>query len=599
VLAIGNWQAMATTSTTDTIGTVRSRSERYDAIERGLRLWSGVVLFLFVLTHLLNHAVGIAGVDAMTAVQDYRVWLWRTLIGSVLLYGAALLHILFVTKRLISRRTWRMPATEAMQIALGFAIPLLLYEHVIGTRYVAEFHGVNDTYAATLRFLWPAKGVMHTVLLLVVWVHGVLGLYYALRAKSWFPRARETLLILAVVIPLAALAGFVAGGREALELGHEGANWTEAQRAAALVALRYTNYGLLVFAAGLTVLIIGLAAKRRLGKRVPIRYLGHGLIELPRGSTILEGSREVGIPHPSLCGGRARCSTCRVLITEGADTLAAPGQAESAMLKRIAAPSRVRLACQIRPERPISLQILLPIDTEEGNVDWSDEAMKWGTAREATVLFVDLRSFQSLTRTQLPYDLVALLNRFISEMRQATAAHGGRPALYLSDGLMAVFGLNGERGAGSRNAIAAARDMQRAMIAMNEELHAALSIPLRIGIGIHTGPVVIARVGDDAHGYSMTALGETVTYASQLEAATKAQLCDTLMSEATLRAAGRRSAKAEARLVRIGGQSEPIKAFALEDTDAPDTGAEDADGTADGAEDQPATTDQVTASATS
>lgn len=559
---------MANTQTAQhDLSAVRSRSERYDAIERGLRLWSGLILFAFVLTHLLNHAVGIAGIDAMTMVQEHRVWLWRTLIGSVLLYGAAAVHIFFVSKRLVSRRTWRMPATEAMQIALGFSIPLLLYKHVIGTRYVSEYFDVNDTYAATLRLLWPAEAWTQTILVLVVWAHGVLGLYYVLRSKSWFPRAREPLLMIVVIIPLAALAGFVAASREALELAHEGANWTPEQYNGAIDALRLSNWMLLIFAAALTALIFGLAVKRRVGRRVPIRYLGHGLIDLPRGSTVLEGSREVGIPHPSLCGGRARCSTCRVLVTDGADTLPPPGQAEAAMLKRIAAPSRVRLACQIRPDRPISLQILLPIDTAEGNVDWSDEGMKWGTSREATVLFVDLRSFQSLTRTQLPYDLVALLNRFISEMRQATAAHGGRNALYLSDGLMAVFGLAGERGAGSRNAIAAARDMQRAIDAMNEELYAALSIPLRIGIGIHTGPVVVARIGDDAHGYAMTALGDTVTFASQLETATKTELCDALISEAALNAAGRRATNAKSRLVRVGGQSDPIKAYALEDTD--------------------------------
>ncbi|MEO1720044.1 MAG: 2Fe-2S iron-sulfur cluster-binding protein, partial [Pseudomonadota bacterium] len=294
--------------------------------------------------------------------------------GSIILYGAAIVHVALVSKRIIGRRTWRMPAQEALQIVLGLAIPILLYEHAIGTRYVSSFAGVNDTYAATLVLLYPGKFIWQTALVLVVWGHGVVGIHYAIRAKSWYPRWRETLLVLAVLIPVLSIAGFVAGAREALEIGHAGARWNDAQIAAFLEASRYVNLGLFGFAGALGVGIGALALTRRLGQKVTVRYSGHGLIKLPRGSTLLEGSRQNSIPHPSLCGGRARCSTCRVLIKSGGENLPPPNAAEARMLKRISAPPRVRLACQIRPKSKLKVQILLPLDAAAGDSDMGNAA---------------------------------------------------------------------------------------------------------------------------------------------------------------------------------------------------------------------------------
>ena len=158
------------------------------AWERTIRLWAGVVLFVFVATHILNHAVGVFGVDAMTAVQGWRVAIWRSWPGTALLYGAAFLHILLALKRIVERRTWRMPLREAVQIALGLAIPVLIYEHIIGTRYLAEFHSLDDSYLATLRQLWPSLAWTQVLLLLVTWVHGIIGLHYTWRSMSWYPR---------------------------------------------------------------------------------------------------------------------------------------------------------------------------------------------------------------------------------------------------------------------------------------------------------------------------------------------------------------------------------------------------------------------------
>lgn len=540
----------------------RLRTVDTTAWERSLRLWAGIVLLIFVTMHLLNHAVGIFGVDAMETGQKLRIAIWRTWLGTGLLYGAAIVHFVLAVKRIVQRRTWRMPVQEAMQIALGLAIPLLVYEHVIATRYLAEFGGFIDRYRAELPLLWPGKAYAQIALILVVWLHGMIGLHYLLRTKSWYPRVRDLGLVVAVAIPMLAIAGFISGARESIGLDWEQYRWSDEQIAMFIETSRQTNLALLLGAGLIVAMIAGLEVYRRVGGNVVLRYTGHGDVRMSRGLTLLEASRSNGIPHPSLCGGRGRCSTCRVLVVQGIETLDPPNPVEKALLTRISAPPRVRLACQIRPKRDLTVQVVLPVEASSGQLDWNDEAYKSGVEQTATVLFVDLRAFDRLTETQQPFDLVVLLNRFVEEMRQAIEGHGGQVTLYLTDGIMAVFGKSGHR-SGSRSAIAAARDMLKSADILQEEFSAALPQPLRIGIGMHTGPVVMARVGDEEHGYMVSALGETVTIASRLEAATKELLTDCLVSRDTLQAAGLPIPSTEHREIHMVSRGEPIIAYPL------------------------------------
>ena len=104
------------------------------AWEREARLWSGIVLFVFVTMHLLNHALGVFGVAVMEAVQGPRVAIWQSAPGTILLYGALLAHIVLTLKRIARRRFARLPRDEAVQILLGILIPYLMLDHVVGTR---------------------------------------------------------------------------------------------------------------------------------------------------------------------------------------------------------------------------------------------------------------------------------------------------------------------------------------------------------------------------------------------------------------------------------------------------------------------------------
>ena len=181
--------------------------------------------------------------------------------------------------------------------------------------------------------------------------------------------------------------------------------------------------------------------------------------------------------------------------------------------------------------------------------------------RDLTVMVADLRAFSALSERQLPQELIGLLNRFFDEMSQAITAHEGRIDAFYGDGFMAVFGLEGTPARAAQAAIAAAADIVRAVEALNREFGAALPLPLRIGIGIHTGNAIIGAVGNDNLGRREITVGETVMIASQLESATRRVLADVVVSDDTIRTAARTYPGTTALKVAIKGREVPLAAF--------------------------------------
>jgi adenylate cyclase len=156
------------------------------------------------------------------------------------------------------------------------------------------------------------------------------------------------------------------------------------------------------------------------------------------------------------------------------------------------------------------------------------------------------------------------MNRFIQEMAQAAEAHGGRVDTFAADGLIAIFGLAGEAGNGAASAIRSARDMLKSVEGLNLEFGAALTLPLRVGIGIHSGPAVIARIGDAERGMRLVALGDTVSIAGRLEAATKDYLTDCLISEEAVYRSGLTLPRQSGKNLHIVGRDKPILLYSLE-----------------------------------
>jgi len=503
-------------------------------MRRIVHLSCGLVMLTYVTSHLLNHAFGVISLGAVEAARPWLVGPWTTPAGILVLLSAALTHIGLALWTTYVRRSLAMPAWQWTQLVLGLSIPFLLVQHALATAGGGLRFDLKPSYAYVLAVFWkfaPEKGWLQAALLIIAWTHACVGLHHWLKFKSWYDRALPYLFGLAVALPVAALLGFVAGGFAVRERAADPA-WV----ADMLAAIRYPGSTLDAFVGGWArlwqvsfALLIAAAfggravrlwvQKRRPGARV-LYPTGHSVI-VPPGGTILETSRAAHIPHASVCGGRGRCSTCRVRVLRGAESLAPALPPETKVLHRLMLAPDVRLACQARPtaNAEIEIELLLPPDVKAKD---ALEVPRFAHGEEAdiAVLFADLRGFTKLSENRLPYDVVFLLNRYFASMGTAITGAGGRVDKFIGDGVMALFGIDGGAEAGCRSAIRAARRMAEELDTLNRLLGHDLAEPLRIGIGIHVGPAIVGHMGyGEASG--VTAIGDTVNTASRLEAMTK------------------------------------------------------------------------------
>src|SRR6202030_2834805 len=251
---------------------------------------------------------------------------------------------------------------------------------------------------------------------------------------------------------------------------------------------------------------------------------------------VLEASRMGGIPHASVCGGRGRCSTCRIKVAGPDEAIPPPAPEEVKVLQRVGAAPDVRLACQLRPHGDLRVTPLLP-STAQARDGFRRPGYLHGAEREILILFGDLRAFTKLSEQKLPYDLVFLLNQYFAEMGHAVEGAGGRIDKFIGDGVMALFVLDRGVEAGCREALIAAKDMALRIQSLNRALIHDIPEPLRIGIGIHTGPAIVGEMGYGT-AVSLTAVGDSVNTASRVESLTKTYACELVISEAVALRAG-------------------------------------------------------------
>ncbi|WP_245504073.1 adenylate/guanylate cyclase domain-containing protein [Lichenihabitans psoromatis] len=493
------------------------------------RLVSGLILFAFATAHFFNHALGLVSLDAMLTFDDWRIAIDRSIIGSIVLLAALLIHVALATWKMVRRRTLRLPIAEWAQIVLGFAIPIFLLPHIVNTRVAATAFGVSDTYSYELARIWPASFVPQSVLLLLVWIHGCLGLHFWLRSTPLYRRLAPLLLAIAVLLPFAALAGSSVQGRiiEAairdpaqLQALKAETHWPDERASASIQSVRedaQNGYVVGLFAIAAAV-ALGLAVSQR-AKRIQVQYVGGPLVRTELGPTLLEISRRNKIPHLSTCGGRGRCSTCRVLVLSGGAEAAPPSDAERKTLKTIGAADNVRLACQLRPSAAITIMPLLKSATTEQRLPAMAEA-DTAAERELAVLFVDMRGFTALTESRLPFDVIYILNQFFGTVGGPIHANDGWITNYAGDGLIALFGDPAGLAATCRSAMVAAAEIDRALSALNERLVNEMRQPLRIAMGLHAGPHVLGRVGYGEKP-AISVVGLAMNVASRLEAMAK------------------------------------------------------------------------------
>jgi adenylate cyclase len=543
---------------------------------RQVRIATGVVLLIYLTTHFINHSLGLISLDAMEAGRRVFLAVWRNPIGTIVLYGSLLIHFVFALQALYARRRLNLRTYEWAQLLLGLSVPFLLALHLFGTRVVHELYGIDDTYSYALLVYWvfkPLVAVQQTVLFTVAWLHGCIGLHYYLRLKSGYDRAFPYLYAVALLIPAFGLLGFVVGARTAAALAENQA-WLDrvlaragAPNDAALALVDNGPPVVWAILAAAIALVLVLRLVRRWNERrrglIRITYPGNRKLEIASGPTILDISRLNDIPHASVCGGRGRCSTCRVRIVTGLDRLDPPQPAETAVLERVGAPPNVRLACQTRPTEDVEIVPLLPpnVGPRAGH---GRPGYLQGREREIVILFADLRAFTQFAENKLPYDVVFLLNRYFRAMGTAVEDAGGHVDKFIGDGVMALFGIESRIEDASRQALAGARNMAVKLEELNEMLAGDLDAPLRIGIGIHAGAVIVGEMGY-AHATALTAIGDAVNTASRLEAMTKELKGQLVVSQKVVDYAGLDLSAYPDHEAAIRGRRDPLRVRVVAD----------------------------------
>ncbi len=543
---------------------------------RPLRLGGGLILFTYLLTHFTNHALGLISLDSMATGREWFLALWRNPLGTTALYGALLTHWLLGLWLIYRRRTLRMPAWEATQIVLGLAVPPLLTSHVVATRLAYTMFGTDDPYTRLLLWFWvlnPWAGFLQSMLLLIAWTHGCIGLHFWLRLKPWYRRSFPVVLTGFVLVPVLGWLGFAEAGGAAAALARE-PGFTQRIMAESrlppppgraqlqqIEAMLFRSTWILLAATLLARGARDYVSRRR--ATIRLHYPEGKSAVVPLGGTVLEASRAAGIPHASVCGGRGRCSTCRIRVAGEPEGLPPASPQELRVLQRVGAPPNVRLACQLRPTRDLEVTPLLDAAAGAG-LAHARTGSRTGEEREIAVLFADLRGFTRLAEHRLPYDVVFFLNRYFEAVGRAIADSGGIANQYTGDGVMALFGIETGQETACRQALRASGAMIARVQEFSQSFGAELAEPLRLGIGIHTGPAVVGEMGYGETRY-LTAVGDTVHVASRLEALTKEYRCDLVVSEQVMARGGLNDAAYPRHELTVRNREAPLRIVVVDD----------------------------------
>ncbi len=278
--------------------------------------------------------------------------------------------------------------------------------------------------------------------------------------------------------------------------------------------------------------------------------------------SLLQISLDAGIPHTHACGGNARCSTCRVLVQEGAEHLLPRNEKETSLSHRKGFPENVRLACQTKINGDINVRRLV-IDSADQILASTFSDLVSGTEKPVAVLFSDIRGFTGFSESHLPYDVIHILNRYFYRMGDKILKYGGTIDKYIGDGLMAVFGLEeSDPLLVNLSAIRSALEMESELEQLNAYLKNHLGSQFEIGIGINYGTAILGKLGHPLN-MSFTAIGDTVNSASRIESTTKKAKARILISESVYEIVKDRIAKGRTFETKLKGKTGNYKVYEI------------------------------------
>jgi len=406
----------------------------------------------------------------------------------------------------------------------------------------------------------------------VAWIHGCIGLYFWLRLKPFFKWAAPFLLAIAVLLPPLAMTGTHRGAHEAIELAAqpqwraEHVKTTPLDQRATIERITWLYFPI-AYGAAIVLVFVARGIRALIESRrglIVVSYPGRK-VRSPRGLTILETSLRFRVPHASICGGKARCSTCRVRVISDRSILPPVSGREAYVLARVGAGANpaIRLACQLRPKADVAVIPILPADIGADFVR-NRRRVNIGEEHYVVSMFIDMRGSTKLAEARLPYDTVFLVNRFLEAASRAVVDAGGQPNQFVGDGMLALFGLRTDPTTASRQAMRAAAMVAANVAYMNHEFASELEQPIEFGIGIHGGEAIVGDIGFRDHTV-FTALGDAVNVAARLQDLTKSLGCCVIVSDEVFRHAGIGQGRLAPSEASIRGREGPVKIYALTD----------------------------------
>lgn len=240
-------------------------------------------------------------------------------------------------------------------------------------------------------------------------------------------------------------------------------------------------------------------------------------------STILEATLKAKINHMHVCGGNARCSTCRVYIMDGLSNCRPRNEKEKQLAEKLGFPQNIRLACQtkisgnITIRRPVVDDLDVAIILKQfGNAPGT----KLGQEKDLAILFTDIENYTQFAEAFPAYDVVHVLNRYYQTMNEIIVQHKGVISDVAGDGILALFGVIEDSKNPVLDAINAVRAMNTALMQFNEYLNEMYDRSFGIRAGINFGKVIVGNF-DTGMMSKISAIGDAVNLASRIETANK------------------------------------------------------------------------------
>jgi adenylate cyclase len=544
-------------------------------IVRRSRTISGCILFFYVFTHLLNHSLGLISLDTMEQGRAIFLRFWRHDVLFYVLYGALSIHFLLGVYALARRRSFRMSRKEWIRNSCAVLIPFFLASHLSITLWGSRFLGLNDSYAFMIISTYifdPFGYIILGLMLMLVWTHGSIGIIGLIEFREFYSKRRGLFQGLILGLPLIAYGGYIRASIELSEASQSNpitilelisnSNFT-AEIGEKIVSLS-DLLQFLVYPILLSLFVAFYFIRNLLEKRfnsIQVQYTDGTNINVSRGSSLLEASHKAGRYHESVCGGRGRCTTCRVRVTSSLGELPKPNKIEQSVINRLNFDQSLRLACQLRPETDIEINPLIKlVNHDKQNLRFSNQENLSGIEKETVIMFCDLRGFTRLSDGKMPFDVVFILNKYFKLVTDAVEENKGRIDKFIGDGVMAIFDKDTTISKNCKNALQGAAMITTYLNELNDELSTDDIEPLRLGIGIHSGNAIIGKMGY-GEASTDTAIGDTVNVASRLEQLTKDYSCQLMFSSIVAENAELDKTKLNSVKTKIRGKKDYLEAF--------------------------------------